>query len=154
VSAAPADVGSITVVNDYPWVGDPRLAATSVYLDRRRRRAGVAPVRGRLDLEVSPGNHEVRVRIWWFRSPKLLVEVKPGTPCVVRADKPHGTSGGATLRLAFRPLTAWSLTPDHTGTLTPESATFTATDERRRRVLLRYAIAMLGVFVLIALLAK
>jgi len=152
VSSQNDDTGSITVVNDYRWIGDPRLGAVSVYVDGRQ--AGVAPLRGRLDLDVPSGRHQVRVRHRWYLSPRVIVEVRPGAVSVVRADKPDGSVGRAMLRLALHPLTAWSLVVDHTGMPVPASVAFTATDERRSKLLRVYGFVMLGVFLLIALLAR
>jgi hypothetical protein len=81
------DVSQIVVVNDYKWIGDPRTAGFAVYVDGKR--AGVAPLGEALSLRVDPGPHVLRVRLWYFLSPHVKVDVKPGETARFSADRPR-----------------------------------------------------------------
>ncbi len=78
----------LLVVNDYQWIGNPRLGAFSVYVDGRL--AGIAPLGEDLNVQVDPGRHTVRVRGWWYLSPRTQVDVKPGETARFSADIPQG----------------------------------------------------------------
>ncbi|MFL6239109.1 MAG: hypothetical protein ACJ735_06415 [Actinomycetes bacterium] len=150
MSTAADERGTISIVNDYRWILDPRLGTIAVYLDGRR--AGTVPLRGRLDLVVSAGGYRVRVRLWWFWSLSVEVDVSPGGRSVLRADQPPGPVGRAMLRLMLHPYSAWSLVPDTSGKAIPATVPFATVDERRRKRLILYAFAFLAVFVLLAFL--
>jgi hypothetical protein len=101
----------IVVVNDYPWIGDARLGAFVVWIDRHR--VGFAPIEGALRWPIAPGMHTVRIRMWhYYGSPSRTVEVPPGGRAVLRANKPEGSAVRAMALLAFRPLRALSLVVD------------------------------------------
>lgn len=78
--------GSIVVFQDRAWFGGPKRGCFVVYVDGNR--VGVAPVMGEIASTVTPGTHSVRIRQWWYRSPRVKVDV--GTDAVVRlrADGP------------------------------------------------------------------
>lgn len=77
----------LVVNNDYRWLLDPRQAAFWVYIDGEL--AGIAPLGDRLTVPVDPGPHTVRVRLWWYRSPRIEVELKPGEVARFSADLPR-----------------------------------------------------------------
>lgn len=103
-------MSEIVVVNDFAWLGNPRFGVFTVAIDGRR--LGRAPLDEELRCSVAPGSHTVRVRQWHYKSPRLTVEVLPGAPTVLRANKPAGPVWKAMLRLAFRPFHALSVEPD------------------------------------------
>lgn len=78
----------IVVRNCYQWVGDPRLGKFAVYVDGKYR--GSVPLSSSLATEVLPGKHTVRVRGWWFMSPRVSVDVAEGETAAFEADIPHG----------------------------------------------------------------
>jgi hypothetical protein len=77
----------MVIVNDRRWVGDPRLAGFAVYVDGRR--SGLAPLGENLNVPVQAGRHVVRIRGWWFLSPRTHVEVKQGETVRLSADIPQ-----------------------------------------------------------------
>jgi hypothetical protein len=79
--------GRLIVANDYRWIGDPRAVGFAVYLDGRR--VGVAPLGEALTEQVDPGMHVLRVRLWYFLSPRVAVDVKPGETLRFSADRPR-----------------------------------------------------------------
>ena len=87
IPRSPHDPGRIVVANDYQWIGDPRVVGFTVYVNRRR--AGVAPLGEALSAQVDPGTHVVRVRLWWFLSPRVTVSVNPGETVRFSADRPR-----------------------------------------------------------------
>jgi len=104
-------LSEIVVVNDYAWIGDPRLGAFIVAVDGQR--VGKAPLDGTLRWPVAPGTHTVRIQQWhYYKSPRLTVEVVPGMSTVLRTNKPAGPVWKAMVRLALRPFTSLSLEPD------------------------------------------
>lgn len=76
--------GWLEVVNRYRWVGDPRQGRFRVYLDGRA--VGWAPLSGSLRVPVSAGPHVVRVRLWWYLSPRVGAGVGPGQAVRLEAD--------------------------------------------------------------------
>jgi len=66
----------IAVTNGYRWIGNPGAAGFTVYVDGRR--AGVAPLGQTFSQPVEPGPHVVRVRLWYFLSPRVSVDLTPG----------------------------------------------------------------------------
>jgi PEGA domain len=87
IPRSPHDPGRIVVANDYQWIGDPRVVGFTVYVNGRR--AGVAPLGEALSAQVDPGTHVVRVRLWWFLSPRVTVSVNPGETVRFSADRPR-----------------------------------------------------------------
>jgi hypothetical protein len=82
-----AQPGWLVVSNDYQWIGNPRAAGFVVYLDGKQ--AGTAPLHQALNVQVEPGTHTVRVRLWYFLSPRTQVEVKAGQVVRLNADIPR-----------------------------------------------------------------
>jgi hypothetical protein len=88
----PVDSGSVNgcwleVVNNYRWVGDPRLGRFKVYVDGNA--VGSAPLSGSLRVPIHPGHRTVRVRLWWFSSPPFETEVGTGETIRLGADIPR-----------------------------------------------------------------
>jgi hypothetical protein len=77
----------LIVHNDYQFIGQPSAAGMTVYVDGKR--AGIAPLGENLDAAVEPGRHKLRVRLWYFLSPSIDVDVKPGETRRFRADIPR-----------------------------------------------------------------
>lgn len=80
--------GWLVVVNDYQWVGNPLLGAFRIYADGKQ--AGVAlPGGDDLNVPVEPGQHTLRVRLWYYLSPRVDVNVQPGETLRFHADIPR-----------------------------------------------------------------
>lgn len=77
----------IVVRNCYQWIGDPRLGKFAVYIDGKRR--GSVPLSSSLVTNVPSGRHTVRVRLWWFMSPGIPVDLAPGETVAFDADIPR-----------------------------------------------------------------
>jgi hypothetical protein len=75
---------AIKIVNEYQWMLDPRWAGFHVRLDGHR--AGLAPLHGSLTTIVTPGPHNVRVRLWWYRSREVEVMALSGETVELVAD--------------------------------------------------------------------
>lgn len=85
---AARDSATLVVENAYQWVGSAGLGAFVVYVDGKR--AGVATLGGQLRVHVDSGQHNVRVRLWWwYRSPMVRLTVGPGETRRLRADIPR-----------------------------------------------------------------
>ena len=97
MAAGPAATeATLIVANNYRWIGNPSAVGFIVYLDGRR--IGVAPLGEELAVQVDAGRHIVRVRLWYFLSPKLAVEARPGQTLRLSADKPRGKGRWRQLR--------------------------------------------------------
>lgn len=83
-SVAEPEACQIVVHNKYQWIWDPRLGRFAVYVDGRL--SGFAPLDDSLTVVVLPGPHVVRVRAWWFMSPRVNVEASPSTRVELNAD--------------------------------------------------------------------
>jgi hypothetical protein len=77
----------LVIANDYQWIGNPRAAGIAVYVDGRH--AGVVPLGETLSRQVNPGRHVLRVRLWYFLSPRVELDVKPGETMRFSADIPR-----------------------------------------------------------------
>ena len=77
----------IVVANDYRWIGNPQAAGFAVYVDGKH--AGVAPLGETFSQKVDPGRHVVRVRLWYFLSPRVDLDVKTGETRRFSADIPR-----------------------------------------------------------------
>jgi hypothetical protein len=86
-SPSAENVTRLVIANDYQWIGNPRAAGFAVYVDGRR--AGVAPLGDRLSVPVDPGTHVLRVRLWYFLSPHVKVDIQPGEVRRFSADIPR-----------------------------------------------------------------
>ncbi len=86
MSARPSG-GSVSLVvdNAYRWVGRPSLGTFAVYMDGKR--AGLATLGDQLTVRLNPGQHAVRVQLWWwYRSPTVSVTIAPAQTRRLRAD--------------------------------------------------------------------
>jgi hypothetical protein len=82
------DSAALVVENAYQWVGSAGSGAFVVYVDGKR--VGVATLGGRLSVGVYPGQHTVRVRLWWwYRSPTVSLTFGPGETRRLSADIPR-----------------------------------------------------------------
>jgi hypothetical protein len=89
VDARPAGehAARIVIANNYQWIGSPAAAGFTVYLDGKR--AGVAPPGDTFSQQVVPGTYVVRVRLWYFLSPRVKLDLKPGETRRFSADIPR-----------------------------------------------------------------
>jgi hypothetical protein len=113
VTGPSRDDGAVCVTNRYRWVGDPRWGAFVVYMDGRK--FGVAPLHGSLLRELPPGNHRLRLRLWWYASDHLEISIEAGTVVHLAADIDR--SRGLLNRLfqmLLRPAHSLSLTHEQT----------------------------------------
>ena len=85
--SADENTSQIVVANDYRWVGSPAVAGITVYVDGKR--AGVAPLGDTFSQHVVPGVHVVRVRLWYFLSPRVKLDLRPGETRRFSADIPR-----------------------------------------------------------------
>jgi hypothetical protein len=85
--SADENTGRIAVANDYQWLGDPRAAGFTVYVDGKR--AGMAPLGETFSQQLQPGPHVLRVRLWYFLSPRVKLDVRPGETRRFSADRPR-----------------------------------------------------------------
>ncbi len=82
-----SDDAVIAIRNDYMWIGSPRLGEFSIYVDGRY--AGRAALGATEKIPVSPGTHTVRVRLWWYLSPRVTVEINSGSAVYFKVDIPR-----------------------------------------------------------------
>jgi hypothetical protein len=89
VVSPPADENTsrIVVTNNYQWVANPAAAGFTVYVDGKR--AGVAPLGAAFTKQVQPGAHVLRVRLWYFLSPRVKLDLRPGETRRFSADIPR-----------------------------------------------------------------
>ena len=81
-------VSWIVIKNDYKWMLDPRYGRMTAYIDRRR--AGRIDLGGAVSKEVTAGqSHQVRVRLWWFKSPTVTLTLGENETRTLRADIPR-----------------------------------------------------------------
>jgi hypothetical protein len=92
--------------------------------------------------------HRARKR-GYYKSPRLTIQVLPGAPGVLRANKPAGPIWKAMLRVTLRPFSSLSLEPDTRplGLSRASAGLDAATTSRRRRALQIYAGVMVVFFV-------
>lgn len=78
--------GWISVRNDYMWNGpNPRSAIIFISIDGKRK--GAVPIQETERIPVYPGMHTLRARLFlWYRSPRVKVNVSPGSTVPLRAD--------------------------------------------------------------------
>ena len=75
----------ILIRNEYEWMLDPRYGRITAYVDRRK--AGRIKIRGELTVEVEPDvPHDVRARLWWYRSPVVRLSLAAGERRLLRAN--------------------------------------------------------------------
>lgn len=100
---------AVVVQNKNEWMGNPRFGIFSVYLDGKR--VGAVPLGQSLEVPTSAGSHTLRVRQWWYLSPRLAVSLADGETAHFDADIPRQLSVPARMmRLLFRPFNSLSLT--------------------------------------------
>lgn len=68
-------MAEFTVIGNSRWFGDPWLGTFTVYVDGIKR-GRVSPDES-LVVTCRPGRHAVRVRQWWYMSPRIDVEIQP-----------------------------------------------------------------------------
>jgi hypothetical protein len=111
------------------WFGDPRLGTFTVYLDGNN--AGKVAPRGRLVLSSTIGEHVVRVRQWWYLSPRLTVDLREGSPLVVEVDVSRRDSFiRRFLTFMFAPWRALSIEISETGDVPAPTSWSAATRAR------------------------
>jgi hypothetical protein len=86
-ASSPGGACCLVIRNAYQWIGNPSAAGFVVYLDRRR--AGVAPLGEDLTVRTDPGVHQLRVRFWWFLSPRVSLTLEAGQTRRFKADIPR-----------------------------------------------------------------
>jgi len=100
--------GWLEVVNNYRWVGDPRLGKLKVVVDGSA--VGSAPLGDVLRVQLATGHHTVRVRLWWFASPLFEIDLRPGQTVRLGADIPRQLPVlYRMLRMGLHPLQSLSL---------------------------------------------
>ena len=87
----------IVVTNDRIWYSNRRWGAMTIYVDGTR--AGRAQPQGQAQVMALPGDHTVRVRQQWYRSPAVAVAVGSGERQTLRARRSFGFRGAARLLL-------------------------------------------------------
>ncbi len=92
---------TIVVATERDWFGDPRFGTFTVYLDGTK--AGKVPPRGQLVLGCDPGGHVLRIRQWWYFSPRFDVDLAPDTVARFQAELGTGSLPRRSLRLMFAP---------------------------------------------------
>jgi hypothetical protein len=99
----------ILIRNDYQWMLDPRYGRITAYVDKRK--VGAIDLGGELAVEVDPdAPHEVRARLWWFRSPVVTVNPGAGESRLLHADIRRDLPVFKRMvLLAYRPSTALHL---------------------------------------------
>jgi hypothetical protein len=85
--SADENTSRIVVANDYQWIGKPGAAGFTVYVDGKR--AGVAPLGQTCSQQVEPGAHVLRIRLWYFLSPRVMLDLRPGETRRFSADIPR-----------------------------------------------------------------
>ncbi len=86
-ASAVESMARIVVANDYRWIGNPGATGLTVYLDGRR--TGVAPLGQTFSQQAEPGTHVLRVRLWYFLSPRVKLDLRPGETRHFSADIPR-----------------------------------------------------------------
>ena len=94
-----------SIRNAYPWLGDPRLAKFSVYLDGRLQ-ARLLPGTS-TEISASPGEHCLHVAWHWNRSPDFVWLANPGERIDLDATIDMSASVWARMmKLLFHPRSA------------------------------------------------
>ena len=98
---------SVEVWTNRDWHANPRLGELIVYLDGRN--VGRLPRPGRLRVPCESGDHMLRIRQWWYLSPRLPVALTDGEQVTIEADFACQSLSRRFLRFTFVPWRAWSL---------------------------------------------
>ncbi len=64
-------MAELTVIGNSHWFGDPRLGTFTIYVDGANR-GRVSPGKSLL-ITCQPGRHVVRLRQWWYASPRIIL---------------------------------------------------------------------------------
>ena len=115
---------TVVISQSRQFAGSPRFGAMTAYVDGKRvgvvfaqgtfsveqfpyqsRRWSRIPAREELSIPVSPGEHVVRVRQWWYFSPGLRVEIEPVETVRLNAD--FNRTGGILRSLLRGTFTPW-----------------------------------------------
>ena len=75
---------SVEVWTNRSWHANPRLGELIVYLDGRN--VGRLPRPGRLLVPCESGDHMLRIRQWWYLSPRLPLALTDGEQATIEAD--------------------------------------------------------------------
>jgi hypothetical protein len=83
---------AIVVRNEYRWIADPRFGRFAVLLDGKKM--GHVTLDGERAFSVTPGEHTVRIGLWfrWYMSPPKIVAVGPSESVVLAADVDRDSS--------------------------------------------------------------
>lgn len=77
--------GTVVIYNAYDWKLDPRWGRISLSVDRRG--VGRVDIQQRLQVQLTEGvPHDIRARLWWFRSPIRTISVKAGEVIELEAN--------------------------------------------------------------------
>lgn len=79
--------GKVAIRNDYKWVGPPRQGEITIYIDGRC--CGRVPLGAVKEIALYPGAHDLCVRLWWYLSPEISVNVDSAELVWFRADIPR-----------------------------------------------------------------
>ena len=100
------DRGQVELVNNYRFVGDPRIARFHLYVDGKKV-GSAQPHGGSCRANVAPGAHKARIRFWWYFSPSLTLDMVPGQSVRLTGDIPRELSVPRRMvRLVLHPLTS------------------------------------------------
>ena len=99
---------SVEVWTKRNWHANPRLGELIAYLDGRN--VGRLPRPGRLLVPCESGDHMLRIRQWWYLSPRLPLALADGEQVTIEADFACQDSlSSRFVRFMFVPWRAWSL---------------------------------------------
>jgi hypothetical protein len=98
----------IVIHNKYKWLLDPRFGRFTAYVDGRK--AGRIDLNEKLELPISANQeHVVRVRLWWYLSPRLRLVLHEGETRQLYANVRRNLKPLQAVLMAFRPFAALSL---------------------------------------------
>jgi hypothetical protein len=97
--------GKLIIHNEYPWRLDPRLGAFTAYLDGRK--AARIEVGSWVQLEISSQVvHRIRVRLWWYLSPRIEISLPEGDIRRLYADALGGLNVASAKSFILKPFSA------------------------------------------------
>jgi hypothetical protein len=97
-------VSTLKVVNEYQWAFDPRRGQIHVYVDGKHRAAMVNDETYSQSFDPKT-SHNVRVRLWWYMSPRVTVAPSSQETVTLYAGRRTDLSvARAMLLMCFRPL--------------------------------------------------
>jgi hypothetical protein len=80
-------VGHVEIFQDRDWLGDPRMAAFTVYVDGSR--FGKLALKSTIRFTLPEGVHRLRIRQFYFMSPTVTINVVSGQILRLKADIPR-----------------------------------------------------------------